>query len=278
MRALAPGLQTRSRVAGLIAGLVFCHGADLAARAEPVLGHADGATPLTEVRGESQRAPPPLINDAKAMAQFLDRLMLAESGGRDDARNPRSTALGPFQFIETTFLDVVRRHFPGEAAGLSPAQILALRVNRGFARRAAEALTRDNAGQLAGAGLAATFANLRLAFLVGPGGAIRLLRAESGTPAIRILGSSVVQANPFMAGMTAGDLSAWSARNLAAPDLTGRAVQTGPSPASVTAPPRPAIKVICNRGLPSCKRWIALATRRHTKNMTPAERSRQRSR
>jgi len=37
---------------------------------------------------------------------FLDRLMLAESSGQLDARNPRSTALGPFQFIESTFLEV----------------------------------------------------------------------------------------------------------------------------------------------------------------------------
>ena len=28
---------------------------------------------------------------------FLDRLMMAESSGRDDARNPRSTAVGAFR-------------------------------------------------------------------------------------------------------------------------------------------------------------------------------------
>jgi hypothetical protein len=50
---------------------------------------------------------------------FLDRLMGAESAGADHAKNPRSTAVGPFQFIKATFLEVTRRHFPTEVAGLT---------------------------------------------------------------------------------------------------------------------------------------------------------------
>ena len=34
--------------------------------------------------------------------KFLDRLMRAESNGRDEAANPRSTALGAFQFIKSS--------------------------------------------------------------------------------------------------------------------------------------------------------------------------------
>jgi hypothetical protein len=200
--------------------------------------------------------------EAAEMGRFLDRLMMAESGGRDTAANPRSTALGPFQFIESTFLEVARRHFAAETGQLAPAQVLALRTNRPFARRAAEAYTRDNAASLASAGLAATFANLRLAFLVGPGGAIRILRAERETPAIRILGANVVQANPFMAGMTAGDLTVWSERNLAASDVAGRKLAVAPGSLPPTRPPRPAIGVRCNKALASCRRWVLLATKR----------------
>ena len=148
------------------------------------------------------------------MNGFLDRLMVVESGGRDDARNPRSTAVGPYQFIESTFLDVARRHFQAETASLTPVQILALRTNRPFARRAAEAFTRDNADILANNGLAATPAHLRLSFLVGPSAAVRLLKAEAATPVITLLGANVVQANPFMAGMGARDLVAWSERSI----------------------------------------------------------------
>ena len=104
---------------------------------------------------------------AAAFVTFLDRLMGAESGGHSDAKNPRSTALGAFQFIKSTFLEVARRHFPAELAGLSDKQILELRKDGGFSRRAAEAFSRDNIERLKQRGLDPTFSQLRLAFLLG---------------------------------------------------------------------------------------------------------------
>lgn len=216
------------------------------------------------------------VDDATDLARFLDRLMLVESGGRDDARNPRSTAVGPFQFIESTFLEVTRRHFPAETSALTPAAVLQMRTNRAFARLAAAAFTRDNAAHLATAGLAPTFANLRLAFLVGPGGAVRILKAEPRTPAIAVLGSQVVQANPFMAGMSVADLALWSARNLAVGDLA--AARLAADPARLAAAPaskgKPAIAVRCNQALASCRRWVTLATRRLEKQQVAGNRSR----
>lgn len=228
--------------------------------ASPV--HAEDTPPRLTVQ-PVQNGDAETVTDQKAMSRFLDRLMAAESGGRDDARNPRSTALGPYQFIESTFLDVARRHFAAETANLSIAAALALRTNRSFARRAAEAYSRDNASHLAGAGLAPTFANLRLAFLVGPAGAVSLLKAPPTTAAIAVLGARVVQANPFMAGMTAKDLAEWSHRNLASAGLgqTRVAVAAG-RPSPVAASVRPQLNVRCERALPSCRKWIALAQKR----------------
>ena len=100
---------------------------------------AEEATPASATAAASPQVPATptpgaaAAPDAKTMAAFLDRLMLVESGGRDDARNPRSTAVGPYQFLESTFLDLARRHFASETATLPPAQILALRTNRPFA-------------------------------------------------------------------------------------------------------------------------------------------------
>ncbi len=207
--------------------------------------------------------------DTATMNAFLDRLMAAESGGRDDARNPRSTAVGPFQFIESTFLDMARRHFAAETSSLLPAQILALRTNRVFARRAAEAFTRDNADILANNGQPATLGNLRLAFLVGPSAAVRLLRADPTMPVIAVLGANVVQANPFMAGMTARDLTAWSERSIA--PGTQVAATITPRPAGLRAAtlvsepavPKPVVVVPpCNTELASCRKWLALAQNR----------------
>lgn len=212
---------------------------------------------------------PIATDDATAMRRFLDRLMMAESGGRDDAKNPRSTALGPFQFIESTFIEVSRRHFPAETQGLSAPQLLALRTKRDFSRRVAEAFTHDNAARLAANGVPTTFANLRLAFFLGPGAAIRVLKSEPRMPVIGIVGVPVVQANPFMAGMTAERLVAWSERNLAAHDTARRRLAVKPGALAVVLepgaapvpPPKPAIQVACNTALPSCRRWVVLAER-----------------
>ena len=72
---------------------------------------------------------------AMTMETFLDRLMMAESGGNTFANNPRSTALGPFQFIAATWLEVVKAYFADKTAKLKPHEILELRTEPVFARR-----------------------------------------------------------------------------------------------------------------------------------------------
>ena len=131
---------------------------------------------------------------------------MAELSGRDDARNPRSTAVGAFQFIRGTFLYVVRRHFAEETASLSTVAVLSLRQDRAFARRAAEAYAKDNAEHLAKEGLPTSFTNLRLAYLTGPSGAVRVLRAPPQMKVSALLSSAAMSANSFMAHMTAEEL------------------------------------------------------------------------
>ena len=145
---------------------------------------------------------------------FLDRLMGAESGGQTRAKNPRSSALGTFQFLKSTFLEIARRHFPAEVSGLVDDKILELRTDRDFARRAAAAFCRDNIGHLKAQGLEPTFADLRLAFLLGPADAVRVLKAEPQTPAVQLLSPAVIKANPFMLSMSAADLRSKSIRDV----------------------------------------------------------------
>jgi hypothetical protein len=213
------------------------------------------------------------------LATFLDRLMLAESGGRDTAANPLSTALGPFQFIKSTFLDIARRHFPQYYADLSDEQVLALRTTRHFARAAAAAYTLENAAYLKGEGHEPSWPHLRLAFLLGPAGANRILQAAPDAPLSQILGASVLQANPFMNGMTATGLIARAARDIGA-DV--RATTARGEPVALPRPearPRPSarlrpgtlvhpvtpnsatvagVQIRCNQNLSSCQRWVAL--------------------
>lgn len=210
------------------------------------------------------------------MSIFLDRLMQAESGGRANARNSRSTAFGAYQFIASTWLMIANKHFTKETKGLHANQILALRKDIALSRRAAEIYTHLNAAHLVARGHKATFPNLRLAYLVGPSAAVRVLSAPAEMSLRTLLGSSVIGANPFMARLSAQGLIARAARDVLADPGTLAGVV--PDPALVQAAkadgasPRPNITAPCDLSLPSCRRWLALAQRRAARKQRQASR------
>lgn len=215
------------------------------------------------------------------MDMFLDRLMRAESGGRLNAKNPLSTALGPFQFIASTWLMIAKKEFEKEIGGLRSDQVLALRTDPELSRRAAKTYTEQNAAFLVSQGQKATFPNLRLAFLVGPGAALRVLMAGSDRPVAELLGATVIGANPFMANMTAADLIARAARDIATSPKSVAGVTPDPSDVKAAAkdvgtadakPKKPRIAVSCDLSLPSCKKWLALAERRMSRPIRRASR------
>jgi hypothetical protein len=219
-----------------------------------------------------------LANDANLVPElplFLDRLMQAESGGRDTAANPRSSALGPFQFIKSTFISLARRHFPAEIAELSDAEVLALRTKRSFARAAAAIFTLENAAYLKSQGLQPTLPHLRLAFLLGPSGAARVLLAEPQARLSTVVGPGVIGANPFMVGVSASGLVARATRDIYGGPKIGapRAVVLRPDPQPRPAAqeraggaPAVALTIKCNQKLVSCQRWVALKQQQAARN------------
>ena len=232
-------------------------------------------------KSNSPPAAKPKNRPAMTMDKFLDRLMIAESGGNNYARNARSTATGPYQFIESTFLSVLRRHFPKRVTNLTATQILALRTDRGLARDAARAYTRDNATYLTAAGHKPTFPHLRLAFLLGAGGAIRILDATPTTPLARLLSPNVIRANPWMTRYTARSLIARAARDvsLSPSSLAGAKPFRDPVTGKLIIPGRrvsrgPRIKVRCNLARPSCKRWLSLKRRSLARKSSKKHRNR----
>ena len=229
----------------------------------------DKPSPLSQAPAAEPKASPAAAGDRSAFDFFLDRLMHAESGGRDTAANPRSTALGPYQFIKSTFLDLARRHFGLEVQELSEEEILRLRTDRNFARRCAETYSRENHAFLAEQGLQPTFGHLRLAFLVGPFAAARVLQAAPATPVGVVLGPAVIRANPFMARMSASNLIARTAREVGesvseidlAPHV--RVAVAQPTP---VAQPRPVARALsarhaCNPKLASCRKFADMQVR-----------------
>jgi hypothetical protein len=187
---------------------------------------------------------------------FLGRLMMAESGGRLNAKNPRSTALGPFQFLSTTFLDIVRRNFPSLAEAKTDAEILALRTDAVVSWTAALIYTRENARFLSENGAGTSAANLRLAFFAGPSAALKVLAAKPEEPLKNILSAAALEANPYLGQMTAAALIERSSREAAG---------AGPhfnAAAAARQGEKPKIAVLCNLKLPSCRKWLALAEMR----------------
>jgi hypothetical protein len=244
-------------ISTLMFAMAFCAPAGISFAAD-----GTGNTPTAPSAAPSKDA---AASEQMTLDTFLDRLMLAESGGRRFAANPRSTALGPYQFIAATWLEVVNRSFADETEKLNPAQILNLRTNVGFARRVAKAYSQANAAYLVANGYKATFPHLRLAFLVGPGGAARVLSAKPKTPVVSLLGALVISANPFMTHMNAAELIARAEHDISAE--AGSQAGITPSADAVKAAKQhanaePQIKIRCNLKRASCRHWLALAKRR----------------
>jgi hypothetical protein len=168
---------------------------------------------------------------------LIDQIISVESGGKSNAKNSNSSASGPAQFIDATWLDMLARHRP-DLTG-SREELLALKNDPALSREMTAAYAGDNAGILSKSGLPVTPGTQYLAHFAGPQGAVGILNADPTTPAGAILGDRVVKANPFLAGMTAGDLAAWADRKMggkAAPmSMAGPAPAAAPTAITSTA-------------------------------------------
>lgn len=161
---------------------------------------------------------------------LIDSIIGVESGGNPNARNPRSSASGLGQFIDSTWLATIRQARP-DLAGKSDAELLALKTDPALSREMTEAYANQNQAILTKAGVPVTDGNTYLAHFAGPGGAVKVLQANPGASVADILGPGVVKANPFLANMTAGDLQAWATKKVG-----GSSHQPQPAPATPAAP------------------------------------------
>ena len=174
---------------------------------------------------------------------LIDSIIGAESGGNPNATNPNSSAAGPGQFIDSTWLSTIKAARPDLAQGQSDADLLALKTDPQLSREMTQAYAQQNQAILAKAGVPVTDGTTYLAHFAGPQGAVKVMQADPAAPVADILGPGVVKANPFLANMTAADLQAWASRKMggsAAP--ASPAASPGPAmvlPSAVTAAPPP---------------------------------------
>lgn len=163
-----------------------------------------------------------------AVDQVTDKIIGVESGGDPNAKNPRSSASGVGQFLDSTWVATVRQHRPDIAAGKSAAQIIALKGGRALGKEMTKAYQQDNEEYLANRGQQTTPGNIYLAHFLGPGGAVNVLTADPSTPVVNIVGQDVVNANPFLKGMSVADTIAWSDKKMGSAAGTSRAGPVDP--------------------------------------------------
>lgn len=170
----------------------------------------------------------------------VDRIISAESGGNAYAKNPRSSATGSGQFIDSTWLNTIGKYRPDLVQGLDRNQVLALRNDPALSKEMTAAYAKENQGLLSAAGVPVNDGNTYLAHFAGPQGAIKVLQADPNTPVGGILGDKVVAANPFLANMTAGDLVGWAGKKMGVTDQAPAAPPMQPAPQPMGVLPQPA--------------------------------------
>ena len=138
-------------------------------------------------------------------------------GNEGTTQNPRGSAYGPYQFINETWRDMARRHYP-EVDDMSDSELNALKKTAQgveMAKVLGPIYINENAEGLQRNGLEATPANLYLSHFLGLQGAMKALRLDPSTPTKDAFKPIVINSNPeVMRGKTVGDVIAWTERKM----------------------------------------------------------------
>ena len=120
----------------------------------------------------------------------VERIIGVESDGDPNAKNKRSSATGLGQFLDETWLDMIRAHRPDLAKGRSQDEILELRRDAKIAREITARFTQRNAEMLRKRGLPVTPGTLYLAHFAGGAGAVAILSAMENADAALVMATA----------------------------------------------------------------------------------------
>jgi hypothetical protein len=160
------------------------------------------------------------------LSAVVERIVDAESNGCPNAKNNRSSATGAGQFLDQTWLYLIRAHRP-DLARRGEKEVLELRRDPKLAREITMRLAERNAALLGARGLPVTRGTLYLSHFAGGAGAVALLSASDDADAAAIMASAdapgrttrekIVEANPFLQRFTVADLKSWADRKMQGP-------------------------------------------------------------
>jgi hypothetical protein len=169
------------------------------------------------------------LTGAAAIHSVVEQIIRVESNGDPNAKNSRSTAIGLGQFLEETWLDMIRTHRPDLAKGRSQPEILELRQDAKIVREITARFSERNAEVLKRRGLPVTPGTLYLAHFAGAAGAVAVLTAMEDADAALVMANAdatgrtkrekIVKANPFLERFTVADLRNWADRKMQVPRL-----------------------------------------------------------
>jgi hypothetical protein len=164
---------------------------------------------------------------ATTIDAVVERIIGVESDGDPNAKNKRSSATGLGQFLDETWLDMIRAHRPDLAKGRSQTEILELRRDAKVAREITARFTERNAEMLRKRGLPVTPGTLYLAHFAGGAGAVAVLLAMENADAALVMATAdatgqtkrekIIKANPFLERFTVADLRNWADRKMQVP-------------------------------------------------------------
>jgi hypothetical protein len=166
----------------------------------------------------------PLLLTNSTTHAVVERIIRAESNGNAGLRNSRSSAAGSGQFLEQTWLEVIRTHRRDLLHGRSDKEVLELRGDPALVREMVARTVERNAAMLKKRGLPVTAGTLYLAYFAGSAGAVAVLTVSDDSDAASVLAKAdasgritreiLVKANPFLATFTVGELKVWADRKM----------------------------------------------------------------
>ena len=125
-----------------------------------------------------------------------------ESSGNPYAKNPRSSATGPAQFIDKTWLSLaptVAQRLGQDLSGMDPNQVLSLRTDRDWSNAAIQVYAEQNKKFLEQTlSRPVGESELRLAHGFGAQGAADILNADPSTKAEEFFSPKVLESNPHL--------------------------------------------------------------------------------
>ena len=170
---------------------------------------------VTDANGDQYYSNNPGVSRGDAFTALAIAITGHESGNVSNAKNPNSSATGTGQFINSTWLSMMKNHRPELTKGKSEKEILAMRNDPKLAGEMTAQYAKNNAKGLESAGLQATDGNVYLAHFAGLGGAKALLKANPNASAESILGKDAADKNgKLIRGKTAGEVIQWAQNSM----------------------------------------------------------------